>query len=83
MNKERLKEYQMYPERVRELTGVDAELYVFTFDQLQELISENSKVTTCKIREKDCMACTPKVLCNYAGECMQKKSENKPELIPN
>ena len=42
MNKEDLKQYKIYSQRAKELTGVEAELYVFTFQQLQELVKNNA-----------------------------------------
>ena len=42
MNKEDLKQYKMHPQRAKELTGVKAELYVLTFNQLQEVINKNA-----------------------------------------
>ena len=42
MNKEDLKQYKIYSQLAKELTGVEAELYVFTFQQLQELVKNNA-----------------------------------------
>jgi len=42
MNKEDLKQYKMHPQRAKELTGIEAELYVFTFQQLQEVVNKNA-----------------------------------------
>ena len=39
---EELKPYRMFPERAKELTGVAAELYVFTRDQIEEFCASNA-----------------------------------------
>jgi hypothetical protein len=48
MNKEDLKQYKMHPQRVKQLTGVNAELYVFTFHQLQEVVNNLYKANVIK-----------------------------------
>ena len=55
MNKEDLKQYKMNPQRVKELTGVEAELYVFTFQQLQEVVKNNAVLPL--VSERACNNC--------------------------
>jgi hypothetical protein len=38
MNKDDLKQYRMHTQRVKQLTGTEAELYVFTYKQLTDVV---------------------------------------------
>ena len=40
MNKQELRQYKIHTSKVKELTGVDADLYVFTFEQIKDVIQQ-------------------------------------------